>query len=123
MTHNLKIIATHPEVKNIFSDETLFRQVIYKQRLCDELNMINDELLHPCSSGWGKLTREESENGFLDIDHELHEEWGTKSFNILHFISALRHTDKPSPHSRENDSYDDWVDYAIGDGMTAWEIM
>ena len=111
----LEMINIHRELKAIFGyvldyDNSL---VILKKRLCEELEMINDELLEPDEMAWGKLTREECENGFLDIDHELHEEWGTKSFNILHFISALRGSLKIAP---SKDDYDEWVDEVIGGG-------
>jgi len=53
------------------------------------INHYNALVLQPCPMVWGKMTEEEIEDGFNNINNPLHDDWGTKSFNILHFIECV----------------------------------
>ena len=66
------------------------KQMQLKTAMLKEIQTINDYLLHPDSMCWGKMTPEEADNVFNDVNDELYEEWGNKSFNILYYIDHLK---------------------------------
>ena len=51
----------------------------------DELNDINYDLTHPDIMVWGVMTVDEAEASFIP-GGEYYDDWGTKSYNILHNI-------------------------------------
>ena len=53
------------------------------------INNYNDILLNPDSMCWGKMTKEDADDAFNDETCDLHDDWGTKSFNMLWLIKDL----------------------------------
>tara|TARA_R110002073_G_scaffold12786_1_gene55699 strand:- start:835 stop:1320 length:486 start_codon:yes stop_codon:yes gene_type:complete len=58
-------------------------------KVMEQIIILNDILLEPDKMAWGDITREEADDAFNDVTNPLHEEWGTKSFNLLHWISDM----------------------------------
>ena len=59
-------------------------------KVVNQINELNNDLLEPDPMAWGNITREEADDIFNDVavssNGTMHEEWGTKSFNLLHWI-------------------------------------
>ena len=59
-------------------------------KVVNQINELNNDLLEPDPMAWGNITREEADDIFNDVavssNGTSHEEWGTKSFNLLHWI-------------------------------------
>jgi len=64
------------------------------RRVVKQIGQLNDACLEPDEMAWGPITREEADDYFNDPDCIMHEEWGTKSMNILMY----------------NSDYSDWGD-------------
>lgn len=64
-------------------------------KIMDQIKRLNDAVLEVDSMAWGDVSREEADDAFNDVTNILHEEWGTKSFNLLHW----------------NSDWDDWNDW------------
>ena len=54
-----------------------------------ELNNLNIHALTTDPMVWGRISREEADDIYNDVTHEHHEEWGTKSFNMLLTLQEL----------------------------------
>jgi len=50
------------------------------------INYYNDILLNPDKMVWGTMTKEEADDAFNDINNDLHDDWGTKSSEMLVWI-------------------------------------
>jgi len=50
------------------------------------INYYNDILLNPDKMVWGTMTKEEADDAFNDINNDLHQDWGTKSSEMLLWI-------------------------------------
>ena len=61
-----------------------------KNTVLNELKKLNKITLNLDEDNWGKIKEEEAEEIYNNIDHELHDEIGTKSLNILYYIKALK---------------------------------
>jgi len=53
------------------------------------INYYNDILLNPDKMVWGTMTKEEADDAFNDINNDLHEDWGTKSSEMLLWIREV----------------------------------
>jgi len=56
-----------------------------------EINYINHELLHPEAWAWGKMTPNQADDSFNNVDnHGINHyyDWGNKSMNILEFVKG-----------------------------------
>ena len=59
-----------------------------------ELNNLNIHALTIDPMVWGRISREEADDIYNDVTHEHHEEWGTKSFNMLLTLQELDFEDR-----------------------------
>lgn len=66
------------------------KQMQLKTAMLQEIEDINYDLLHPCEMAWGKITPEEADDAFNDVNNELWDDWGNKSSNILYYIQASK---------------------------------
>jgi len=58
------------------------------KNVVEELNSLNEELLKPCVMIWGRMTPEEADDTFNNIqphhgDYNHYNDWGNKTYNIL----------------------------------------